>query len=263
MNLDFFGIERNSGTIAAQVSYGLADGQFRLDYQPMVNSRSGRISGVASQLRWHHPRYGLLLPDAFCHAFADDVVARESFYFVFNAVCMALKNREASSGAGDFRIALGVQPSVLVDERLGDRVEEIAGRHELHPGRFDFEIEAADDAAGLLLLNEFTEPLRSIGVRLICEGLGTARVPLAALAGMKIDGVKLDRALVHKVPACKRAGIVLGGVFDLCARLGLDVVVAGVESGAQAQWLASRVDADMLGSYVRQPQPTLDQALRS
>lgn len=214
--------------IVERARRGISAGEFGLAFQPILHARSGRLSGVECLLRWHHPKFGLLLPCAFHRALSDAALAREVFYFVFESACREFAAWDESFRKEALRISINIQPSVLLDDELGARIRRISQDHRVSPDRFDLEFVETEDASVLLSLKEFTEPLRRLGLRLKCDDFGSAYPPFAALAAMRIDGVKLDKAFLREIPASDRACVVLKSVLDLCAQLELSVVAEGV-----------------------------------
>lgn len=239
--------------IIEHVREGLIADQFSLDFQPIWKAKSASVTSFECLLRWHHPVYGLLLPNAFRHAFSDPVLAREIFYFAFEAACRELATLDEATPSAPIRIAVNIEPSVLVDEALTAGITAIAEYYRVDPGRFDLEIVETEDASTLLSLKKFTDPLRQLGIRLMCDDFGCAYPPVSALSAMHIDGVKLDKSFLPEVPAVERSCVLLGGVLDLCERLRLRVVVEGVETGAQLDWLAARGDIEVQGFYIGRP----------
>ena len=51
--------------LKADLKQALDDEQFAVVYQPIVELRTGRVTGLEALLRWHHPRRGELLPSQF------------------------------------------------------------------------------------------------------------------------------------------------------------------------------------------------------
>ncbi|MDF3839162.1 EAL domain-containing protein [Cupriavidus basilensis] len=240
--------------IVKRVHEGLISEQFGLVFQPIWHARNASVTSVECLLRWHHPTYGVLLPGAFRHAFSDEALARETFYFVFESACRELAVLEERNQKIPTRIAVNMEPSVLVDEKLIERITAITGHYHVDPSRFDFEIIETEDASTLLSLREFTDPLKGLGIRLMCDDFGSAYPPFSTLSSMRIDGVKIDKSFLRGIPTGERSCIVLEALLDLCARLQLRVVVEGVESGAQLEWLTARGDIEVQGFYIGRPQ---------
>ena len=254
------GFQRNSRTITKSVREGLIAQQFSLDFQPICHARSASITSVECLLRWLHPIYGLLLPGAFRHAFSEEALAREMFYFAFEAACRELAALDLAHPDMAIRIAVNIEPSVLVDETLAEQIAAIARQYRVEPGRLDLEIIERKDASTFLSLREFTDPLRDLGIRLMCDDFGTAYPPFSTLGALRIDGVKLDKSFLREIPRGERSCAVLEGLLDLCARLQLRVVVEGVESAAQFEWLAAHSDVEVQGFHIGRPQPLLRNA---
>jgi EAL domain-containing protein (putative c-di-GMP-specific phosphodiesterase class I) len=98
-------------------------------------------------------------------------------------------------------------------------------------------------------------------VRFALNDFGSVYSPLAMLASVQIDTVKLARGFLARVPAAPRDCMVMIALLDMLDGLNLRAVVEGVESEAQLRWLRQRPEIYVQGYHVARPQAKLSDAL--
>ena len=151
--------------VVEQLRAGLARGELLLHYQPMLDLRDDRVTGVEALVRWQHPERGLLYPDAF-------IGLAESFGLMASlthtVLAAALAQCRAWADAGEhLTVAVNVSPSNLVDEHFPDQVDALLVAHGLSPESLVLEVTES-------LLMEDRERAVSVLTRLRDAGVGVA-----------------------------------------------------------------------------------------
>ena len=220
-----------------RVSEGLLAGEFRLAFQGIYDVQTGKLARVEALIRWLHPDYGMLLPDAFLVALDHPLVALQLTYHVIDGACRAVAHAQRQ-GQRVCPIAVNVPPRVVADEHFPATVMQIARLHGVEPDLLELELVETEDATRLLAAPPLTKPLREAGMRLAIDDFGTGYSSLALLSTIDVDTVKVAREMLDGVPDCPRASAVASGVLSMLERLNVAVVVEGVETRALARWLA-------------------------
>jgi EAL domain-containing protein (putative c-di-GMP-specific phosphodiesterase class I) len=230
-------VPRLMNQLERRVSEGLLAGEFRLAFQGIYDVKTGRLARVEALIRWMHPDYGMLLPDAFLVALDHPLVALQLTYHVIDGACRALAHAQRA-GQPVCPMAVNVPPRVVADEHFPATVMQIARLHGIEPELLELELVETEDATRLLAAPRLTKPLREAGMRLAIDDFGTGYSSLALLSTIDVDTVKVAREMLEGVPDCARASAVASGVLSMLERLNVAVVVEGVETRALARWLA-------------------------
>ncbi len=238
--------------LCQRVRRGLRAGEFALAFQGVYNVKTGALSSAEALIRWLHPEYGTLLPDAFICTIEDPAVARDMTYFVIKSVSRQLVQWQ-HEGRPVFPIAVNVPPSVAMSEHFTQHVERIARSNGITPGLLQIELSEAEDATRVLASKGLMAGLRELGVQIAIDDFGTGYSSLAMLSAMNIDIVKLAKELLVEVPVCPRACAVVSATLNLLQTLRLTVVVEGVETESQAKWLAQWPHVLTQGFYFGRP----------
>jgi predicted signal transduction protein with EAL and GGDEF domain len=125
------GVNRHRLELIARLREGIAERQLVLHYQPQVDLRTGRATGVEALVRWRHPEQGLLGPHAFL-GLAESAGLMGALTTLVLEEALAQARRWRSAGLA-LRVAVNVSPSALVDDDFPAQVERALAAHGL-PG---------------------------------------------------------------------------------------------------------------------------------
>ncbi|MGI5214188.1 putative bifunctional diguanylate cyclase/phosphodiesterase [Plantactinospora sp. CA-290183] len=242
---------------------------FSVEYQPIVDMRSGGAVGFEALARWHHPARGPVPPEQFI-ALAEETGLIEPIgdWVLRQAVDAAARWRKERGGETPY-VSINVSARQLRTPDFVVRVRTALAGADLPPDRVMLEI-----TESLLLRDQ--EPvwaelagLRSLGLRVAIDDFGTGFSSLSYLQQMPADVLKIDRSFTETVASSRRQRLLVEGIIRLAGTLGLDVIAEGVETegvrtilldmgcGAGQGYLFSRPlrDADALRWLDAHPPP--------
>jgi diguanylate cyclase (GGDEF)-like protein/PAS domain S-box-containing protein len=215
---------------------GISRGELILHYQPKIDLRARRTTGVEALVRWEHPTQGLLMPAQFMPAAERseliDVLTR---WVLDNALG---QQREWTDAGLDLTMAVNISARSLTRHSdLPDVVAKLMQESGTQPRRLTLELtESAridsDVAKGL-------ERLHAMGERLAIDDFGTGHSSLAYLQQLTIDEIKIDRSFVLNLPSVAADAVIVRSTIDLAHNLGLTVVAEGVEHEAALEILVA------------------------
>lgn len=226
--------------------------EFRLYYQPQIDTRSGAIVGVEALLRWQHPELGLMLPADFIPLLEETGLIVPVGEWILDQACEQLK---AWHGAGwrALRLAVNLSPRQFLTPALGLSIARGLDRIGCAPDMLEFEI-----TEGVLLGHTATtlgtlETLRGLGVRLAIDDFGTGYSSLNYLRRYAIHTLKIDRSFVRDVPADSDDSAITAAIIVMAQSLRMAVIAEGVENEAQRDFLSARGCLLMQGYWFSQP----------
>ena len=238
----FFSVVLNQDAAAAaaladDLRAGMERGELFLVYQPRIDIATRQVVGAEALLRWRHPRYGVLAPEAFLPLADDTGLLVPIGAWVLREAC-AQGRRWLDAGIRPFTVVVNVTARQL---RHGSLVEQVRGALEasrLPPESLLIEVPES-------LLRQMAEPLEegfagvaAAGARLGVDDFGTGYASLPMLQRLRVGAVCIDRKLVAGVPVdAERAGLARA-LIALARGLDFDVVAKGVETHAQREFLA-------------------------
>ncbi|WP_234489186.1 EAL domain-containing protein [Paraburkholderia aspalathi] len=224
--------------LESRVHQGLHAGEFHLVFQGAYRAAGGALARLEAQVRWTHPDYGLLLPGIFMMPLEHPQVALEMALFVIDGVCRELRDC-LSSKMALLPVAITVPAQVAVLESFADDLTRIARSYGVPGNLLEIEVPDSADAARLLSLRTLTAGLRSAGTGISLGKWGNGASSLALLGALDVDTFTIAPELMAAVPRDPRACVVMSALLDLLYALDVQIVVNGVETKAQLQWLSA------------------------
>jgi EAL domain-containing protein (putative c-di-GMP-specific phosphodiesterase class I) len=209
------------------------DGMLVVEYQPIVDLRTGSRVGAEALVRVSDPERGLVLPEAFL-----EVAEETGLLIAIDEHVLADAVRQASIwharlGGGAAEVAINVTARHLADAGFHaaviDQLDTRAVPH--HDLQIDVTervlIEASHSAITGL------RALRDAGVQVGLDDFGTGYSSLAYLRQFPLDFVKIDRSFIHELERDEREEAVTAAIIELAHALGLTVIAEGVETPQQ------------------------------
>ena len=211
----------------------LANEEFELFYQPLVNLKSGRITTCEALLRWNHPVRGTVSPVDIIPVAEDMGLIVDLGRWILRKACMeCMKWPEGGSVAVNFSPQQFHQRDVLSEVRYA---LEGSG---LSANRLEIEITESSLLRNTQLTHDVLSQLRSLGVRISLDDFGTGYSSLSYLHNFPLQKVKIDRSFLEGIDT-DRPLTLLRGVARLSADLGMSVVVEGIETNEQLELISA------------------------
>ncbi len=220
-------------TLEIDLRRALANEEFELFYQPLVNLKSGRISTCEALLRWNHPARGTVSPIDIIPVAEDMGMIVDLGRWILRKACMeCMQWPEAVSVAVNFSPQQFHQRDVLSEVRYA---LEVSG---LPANRLEIEITESSLLRNTQLTREVLSQLRALGVRISLDDFGTGYSSLSYLHNFPLQKVKIDRSFLEGIDTDGPLRL-LRGVARLSADLGMSVVVEGIETNEQLELVST------------------------
>jgi diguanylate cyclase (GGDEF)-like protein/PAS domain S-box-containing protein len=209
--------------------------EFVLQFQPLVDLRTRKTFGVEALVRWRGPE-GLVPPGRFIPLAEKTGLIVPIGEWVLRRSAERMKAWLDAGYALDV-LAINISPRQFERPEICERVAEVLRETGLAFDKVEIEITESvlmsqKDAAAKLA------HLRSLGLRIAVDDFGTGHSSLAYLKNFPIDKLKLDRAFIIDVPADSAGMEIASSVIRLGHSLDVEVLAEGVETEAQAEFLA-------------------------
>lgn len=205
------------------------DGLF-LEYQPIVEMRSGSLIGLEALVRWDHPHLGRLMP-------ADFVPLAEEGGLIARLGEWVLRRACADLADGAVMVSVNVSAHQLGDGTLPRLVEEVLASSGMPAERLLLELtESTLASAGAGAETELLR-VQQLGVGIALDDFGSGYSSLEYLGRLPIDVLKIDRSLVERVHEEPQRQEVMRAIGHIAAKLSLETIVEGVEHELQRHTL--------------------------
>ena len=227
--------------------------QFELHYQPIISFSQQRISGMEALIRWHHPRHGMLSPDAFIPlAEETGLIVPLGEWVLENALRQMAVWR--ARGFTSLQLAVNLSPKEFERHDLPERLLGRLSAHAIPAEVLDIEITEhllmKDAEKNINMLKQ----LRHCGVRVSIDDFGTRYSSLNYLRRFPINNIKIDQSFVRDLnPNNQSSTSIIHAIACIACSFGLRIIAEGVETETQRQLLSELDCDDMQGFLFSQP----------
>jgi diguanylate cyclase (GGDEF)-like protein len=226
--------------------------ELHLDYQPIVDSTDGRVTGVEALLRWTHLSRGLISPSIFIPFAERSGQIIDLGRWVLEQACADRRQWQEHSLA-PVAVAVNVSVHQLMSPGLPQTVATVLAETQTDPPLLTLEVTESvflrDERRAAVVLEE----LKAIGVKLALDDFGTGYSSLSYLDVMPIDSIKVDQSFVAKLDDQPHAHEMVRAVIELAHGLGMSVVAEGVETAQQHHELTKLGSDRCQGFYFAKP----------
>ena len=240
--------------LEAALRQALERDELRLHYQPKIEARTGRVTGIECLLRWQHQTLGTVQPDQLVPLAEETGLIVPIGKWALRTACLQAR-AWAAQGLPLFQMAVNLSARQFMSATLLDDVMETLADTGMNARLIEFEVTESmmmrEPEEAVKLLRE----LKAIGVRLTIDDFGTGYSSLAYLKRLPIDCVKIDASFVRGIPVDASDVAITETVIAMSRSLGLKVVAEGVETRDQMRFLEQRGCDEMQGFYFSRPLP--------
>jgi len=235
--------------VRSELDRALANDELVLEYQPIVDLRTGRRVGAEALVRWQHPERGLLTPGEFIELAEDSGQILGIGAWVLRTAC-----HDAARLLGDSaRVSVNVSPRQLQHPSLVQDVAAVLDETGLSPARLLLEITETATLTGSAsevssTIDRLAE-LRELGLQLALDDFGTGYSPLSYLRRFPVDLLKIDRSFVTDITRNPEDEAIVRGVVEMAHALGMKALAEGVEDRDQLELLLA-LGCDLAQGYL-------------
>ncbi|MCC6212681.1 MAG: EAL domain-containing protein [Burkholderiales bacterium] len=258
-NVQFFSREMSERTekrvdLLGRLRGAIARGELQLHYQPQVDVRSGRVTGVEALLRWNDAERGQVPPMQFIPLAEDTGLIVDIGEWALREACRQAKTW-LDAGLAPLTMAVNLSPRQFRQKNLVSMVATILAETALPPDLLELEI---TESTVMHRTEEATASLRSLhelGVRISLDDFGTGYSSLAYLHRFPVHTLKVDQSFVRDIRSDRDDAAIVSTVITLARQLSLKALAEGVETEGQLAFLRVRGCDSFQGYLFCRPQP--------
>ncbi|MDE8342612.1 MAG: EAL domain-containing protein [Acidocella sp.] len=240
-------------SLQADLREALLNGEFRLDFQPIIELSTGKMVAAEALLRWHHPTRGLLSPALFVPLAEEAGLIAPIGAWVLRQACMA-----AAKWPSHISIAVNLSPVQFRDKGLVAAVDEVLAASGLAASRLELEITETTVLETNSQTVDALWQLHGRGVRVALDDFGTGYSSLSYLRRFPFDKIKIDRSFVRDLGHEKDDTSIILAIIALAGSMNMLVTAEGVETMEQASLLTGYGCPQAQGYLFCRPVPERD-----
>jgi len=243
--------------LATDLQHAVANNELRLQYQPKVDTMTGRLLGMEALVRWQHPERGMISPIEFIPVAEDTGLIVEIGRWVLREACR--QNAEwQRAGLRPLRVAVNLSARQFRSGKLLEEIDAALADSGLPVDTLELEITESmvmDDPEEVIKL---LGAIHDKGIHLALDDFGTGHSSLAYLKRFPIDCVKIDRAFIKDTPGNSDDVAIARTIVAMAQALNLSTVAEGVENVEQLELMKSMGCDQIQGYYFSRPLPAAD-----
>jgi len=228
--LDRAAVERSERI--AELREGITRGEFRLDYQAVVDLDRHQITGYEALVRWEHPTAGELPPAEFIPLAEETGLIVGLGEWVLNEACTEATRLHRLHGR-PVHMSVNVSARQLHHSDFFRHVSRALDASALMPGLLTLELTESTLLASDERVAHTLAKIKDLGVILALDDFGTGYASLSYLRQFPIDVVKIDRSFTQNAGTQEGDLVLLKGIIDLGHALELNLVAEGIETPEQ------------------------------
>ncbi len=240
--------------IISEMKKALETNQFQVYLQPKCEMDTGKIIGSEALVRWIHPSQGIISPGEFIPVFEKNGFISELDYFVLRTTCQMIR-RWLDEGKKVYPISVNVSRTDLYNPNLLEQIKECVAEFEVPHELIAFELTESAFVSDNMQLYNLAKLLQENHFNVMMDDFGNGYSSLNSLREIPVDVLKIDLKFLPPSSDDRRGNVILHSVVEMANRLGLEVIVEGVETIEQAEFLLSIGCRNAQGFYFYRPMP--------
>lgn len=246
--------------IISEMDTALAQRQFEIYLQPKYNLRTHQPAGAEALVRWRHPEKGIISPGEFIPIFEGNGFITKLDYYVWEQACMLLAAWK-EQGLDPQPISVNVSRVNLYHHDFVGIMLELVRRYRLKPRMLQLEMTETAYTDSPEIMCKTVAKLREEGFEILMDDFGSGYSSLNILKDIEVDILKIDMRFLSESASPGRGENIIASVVRMAKWLSIPVVMEGVETSEQVEFLRS-INCDYVqGFYFARPIPASEYEL--
>jgi len=238
--------------LESDMRIALREQQFELHYSPRVDVTSGKLVALEAQLRWNKPGAGIIPAQEFMPVAEETGIVTALGYWSLRQACSDLKLLQPQ-WLQPLTMSINLSVRQFKDDNLVQEVASIFADYQVEAGDIEFELTETAFTDRIELVSLCMRPLSFFGINFLLDQFGAGSSSLMHLQRLPISSVKIDLGFFNELNRSVTDKRLIAAMVTLAHNLGKWVVVEGVETREQCEWLQSLGCDHMQGGYFSAP----------
>ena len=242
--------------LAGELQEGIAKEQFKVYYQPVIDTKTGKIASAEALIRWIHPDKGFISPALFIPALEENGHISELDFYVLKKVWQFINDRCENN---KFVVPISVNLSwmdfydEIMMEKILKEMDRFGENGREHMARF--EITETSYAAIRENRSGILESLRIKNAKILLDDFGSGFSSFGMLQDYDFDILKIDMSFIRKIGENPKTKSIVHSIIGMAHEIGIKTVAEGVETEEQVSFLRQSGCDYIQGYYYSKPLP--------
>lgn len=246
----------NKAKLAGELQEGIAKEQFKVYYQLVIDTKTGKIASAEALIRWIHPDKGFISPALFIPALEENGHISELDFYVLKKVWQFINDRCENN---KFVVPISVNLSwmdfydEIMMEKILKEIDRFRENGREHMARF--EITETSYAAIKENRSGILESLRIKNAKILLDDFGSGFSSFGMLQDYDFDILKIDMSFIRKIGENPKTKSIVHSIIGMAHEIGIKTVAEGVETEEQVSFLRQSGCDYIQGYYYSKPLP--------
>lgn len=240
--------------IVGDMKYALAEGQFKVYFQPKYDLMTEKIIGAEALVRWQHTELGLISPGKFIPIFEDNGFITELDVYVWEECCRFMHKRK-QLGLSVVPVSINVSRVDIYNEDIVKILCNLVKKYDLEPELLHLEITESVYINDSGKINVVLNQVKEKGFIIEIDDFGSGYSSLSILSEIPMDIIKMDMKFFQSEKNTKVKQKIIYSVIKLAKWMNLFVIAEGVETKEQLDYLRKMKCHFGQGFYFAKPMP--------
>jgi len=245
---------RRRFSIETELRRALDKDQLKLFYQPLINLKTGEVSGYEALARWEHEDRGEISPTEFIPVAEESGLILQLGRWAMDQAAHTLASWDKTAGE-KLPLYVGVNLSAIqvARDNIAEMVESSLRSSGLSGDRLTLELTESSIVQDPARATRVFDALKALDATVAMDDFGTGYSSLAYLQRLPIDVLKIDRSFVSGMMIDPDSVAIVRAVLSLAEALGMSTTAEGIETVELATTLATLGCASGQGFYFAKP----------
>ena len=242
----------NRIALETSLKKAIQNGEFFVEYQPQVDTRSQKIVAAEALVRWAHPDLKTIPPLDFIPVAEDTGMILEIGNIVLKeAITQAKAWHDA--GHDEMTMSVNISSIQLLQSNLIAVVDDILHETGFNPAYLELELTESALMQNVTLASQILSTFKAKGIKIAIDDFGTGYSSFGYLSKLPIDCLKIDQSFIRKIGESKNDRIIVSAINAMAHSLGLHTVAEGVEEELEYNYLKDEGCDLIQGYYFSKP----------
>lgn len=256
-NYQFYTLEMTTNaqermSLQNALAHALMKEEFLLNYQPKMELKSRKITGIEALLRWKNKEFGLITPGEIIELAEETGLIIPVSEWILRTACRNLKQLH-QMGFTSLTVAVNCSGRQFKQANLTNEIMQVLTDTGLSPHFLELEVTEK------LIMHDPDNIIRSLyalkdlGVKIAIDDFGTGYWSLNNLRRLSVDKIKIDKTFIKQVMVDETSADIVSAIIAMVTKLGIQSVAEGVETREQYEFLQREGCSEIQGYYLTQP----------
>lgn len=256
-NYQFYTLEMTSKaqeklSLQSALGHAVIKNEFILHYQPKMEIKTRRITGIEALLRWKNKDYGTITPDEIISLAEETGLIIPVSDWVLKTACKQLKIWQ-NMGLSSLTMAVNCTSRLFKQVTFVDDLLTVITREGIPAQSLEIEITESMIMQEPENMLRVLYALKDLGVKIVIDDFGTGYWSLSNLRRLSVDKIKIDKSFIKQVTVDETSAAIVSAIIAMANKLNVISIAEGVETKEQYVFLAKEGCAEIQGYYLTQP----------